>query len=276
MENNAIAAHYLHGDLLGAIRNSIAKMGKSPQNITVDDLAPVDEFHIGGRMATEHFLDQLNFSAQDHILDVGCGLGGASRFVASKYKARVSGVDLTPEYIDTGNALSKWVNLDQQIKLHQGNVLTMPFDEASFDGAYMLHVGMNIAEKEELFTGIYRLLKPGSFFGIYDIMRIKDGSLAYPVPWAASDATSILATPDQYRQALSAAGFNVGTANNRRDFAIDFFKELKARAEANGGPPPLGLHTLMKDSTPVKIKNMIDNISADLIAPVEIIANKPV
>lgn len=276
MDTNSIADHYLHGDLLGAIRDSITKMGKSPDNITVEDLGPVDEFHIGGRLATEQFLSQLKFSEQDHVLDVGCGLGGASRFVASTYKARVSGVDLTQEYIDTGNALSKWVNLDHRIKLQMGNVLNLSFADASFDGAYMLHVGMNIADKYSLFREIHRVLKPGAYFGIYDIMRIEDGALAFPVPWAGSGETSFLGAPDQYRHDLLAAGFEAGNENNRRDFSLDFFRQMKARTEANGGPPPLGLHTLMKDSTPVKIKNMIDNIAADLIAPVEMIARKQI
>jgi|TARA_B110000503_G_C6965543_1_gene336959 hypothetical protein len=105
-------------------------------------------------------------------------------------------------------------------------------------------------------------------------MRQKDGELIYPVPWAADRNTSKLSTPDQYKQALINAGFAVSKENNRRDFAIEFFKQLRAKTEANGGPPPLGLHTLMQESTADKIKNMIDNIINGYIAPVEIIAQK--
>ena len=68
---NAISKHYTHGDLLGAIQAAIPKLGKTVENISVEDLGPVDEFHIGGRMATDHLLQQLNFSASDHVLDVG-------------------------------------------------------------------------------------------------------------------------------------------------------------------------------------------------------------
>ena len=117
-------------------------------------------------------------------------------------------------------------------------------------------------------------IQQGATFGIYDIMKKNGGVLAYPVPWATENSTSILATPEQYRQALSEAGFKVSTENNRREFGLEFFKQMKAKNEANGGPPPLGLHTLMQESTPVKLKNMIDNIVADYIAPVEIIAQK--
>lgn len=271
---NTVSKHYTHGDLLGAIETSVSKLGKSADSVTIDDLAPVDEFHIGSRVATEHLLNQLHFSDQDHILDVGCGLGGASRYVANKHNNQVTGIDLTPEYIDTGNALCSWVGLDKQVTLHQGSALAMPFDNESFDGAIMLHVGMNIEDKDELFNEVYRVLRPGATFGIYDIMRISEGELAYPVPWATESSTSKLATPDQYEQALNEAGFRVSSRDNRRDFALEFFKQMQAKNKANGGPPPLGLHTLMQESTPIKIKNMVDNIAADLIAPVEIVAQK--
>jgi SAM-dependent methyltransferase len=272
--DKAVSEHYMHGDLLNAIQSSLAKLGKTINDVTIEDLAPVDEFHIGGRPATENFLDQLNISQQDHILDVGCGLGGAARYVAKKYGNRVSGIDLTEEYIETGNALCTWVNLDKHIRLHQGSALSMPFQDESFDGAYMMHVAMNIEDKSQLFKEIYRVLRPGASFGVYDVMLNKDGELLYPVPWATEQSTSNLATPDGYKQALNNAGFEVSTENNRREFALDFFKKLRAKTEADGGPPPLGLHTLMQESTGIKIKNMIHNIVEDYLAPVELIAKK--
>jgi len=269
-----VSEHYSHGNLLLAIQTSINKLGKTVDDITIEDLAPVDEFHIGGRLATENLLNQLNFSEHHNILDVGCGLGGAARFVASKYRNHVTGIDLTEEYIETGRALCAWVKLDKKVTLQQGSATEMPFANESFDGGYMLHVGMNIEDKEQLFKEIFRVLRQGTAFGVYDVMRIGEGDLAYPVPWATTSSTSRLATPEQYKHALKSAGFEVSDGNNRRDFALDFFQKLRAKTEASGGPPPLGLHTLMKESTAIKIKNMIDNITANYIAPVEIIAHK--
>lgn len=136
-----VSRHYTHGGLTEAIRSGLASLGKSPSSVTVDDLAPVDEFHIGGRRASEDFIDQLAFDARTHVLDIGCGLGGSARFAASRYGSRVTGIDLTPEYVETGNALCAWVGLRDRISLQQGSALAMPFDESSFDGAYMQHVG---------------------------------------------------------------------------------------------------------------------------------------
>ncbi len=272
--DKSVSEHYTHGELLGAIKSAITKLGKTIESVSIDDLAPVDEFHVGGRLATDNLLDQLNFSEPDHILDVGCGLGGASRYIANKYNNRVTGIDLTREYIEVGKDLSAWVGLGKQVSLYQGSALAMPFEDAAFDGAIMLHVGMNIDDKARLFAEVYRVLRRSASFGVYDIMQINNGELAYPVPWAAENSTSKLATPDHYKQALVHAGFKVAAHNTRRDFALEFFQRMRVKTAANGRPPPIGLHILMQESTAVKISNMVENITANLIAPVEIIAQK--
>ena len=270
-----ISNHYTHGDLVAAIRSGIEKIGKTIDNVTIDDLAPVDEFHVGGRQASEHFLDQLNLTAEKKILDVGCGLGGPARFAASHYHCRVEGIDLTPEYVETGQVISKWVGLADRISLHQGSALSMPFASGSFDGAYMLHVGMNIEDKAGLCAEVGRVLRPGALFGIYDIMKMGDGELAFPVPWATTADSSAVAEPRQYRDALQAAGFEVTAELNRRDFAVTFFDQFRARTMAAGGPPALGLHILMGRNAPDKFQNMIRNVASGHVAPVELIARKP-
>ena len=191
-----VSEHYTHGNLLEAIRAGLASLGKTPGNLTADDLASVDEFHIGGRQASMDFLDQLGFAPDMHILDVGCGLGGAARFAAFRYGSRITGIDLTPEYIATGNTLCDWVGLRPRVLLHEGNALAMPFGDGAFDGAYMLHAGMNIADKDKLAADVSRVLRSGSLFGVYDIMRTGRGDLAYPVPWASSAGLSQVAEPE--------------------------------------------------------------------------------
>jgi hypothetical protein len=80
-EQAGVSRHYTHGKLIDAISGGIVALGKTIDTVSVDDLAPVDEFHIGGRRASEEFLDQLGLSAQMHVLDIGCGLGGAARLM---------------------------------------------------------------------------------------------------------------------------------------------------------------------------------------------------
>lgn len=140
-----ISAHCTSGDnLLARIEADLVRLGTSPASVTIDDLELVDACHIGGRPATSHFMNQLGFTAGHHILDVGCGLGGAARFAATTFKCRVTGIETTEEYVNAGRELCRWVELDEQVSLHQGSIQTMPFADGSFDGAYMIHGGMSM------------------------------------------------------------------------------------------------------------------------------------
>lgn len=275
MNNNRVSEHYFHGGLLKDIQTAIEKLGKTIETITIEDLAPVDEFHIGGRAATEHFLKQLKFSNHDYVLDIGCGLGGAARYVANTYGSQVAGIDLTSEYIETGNTLATWVKLDKQIHLKEASALAIPFKDETFSGSYMMHVGMNIEDKSQLFTEVYRALQPGATFGIYDIMQIGEGAIDFPVPWASEKNMSFLTTSKDYQEALHNSGFSVSKETIRHQFALDFFKRQREKTKTQVGPPPLGLHTLMQNTTATKIKNMVHGIVSNHIAPVEIIACKP-
>jgi len=276
MPNRSIVAdHYANGSLLELILEGLHKLGKTTKTATFEDLGPVDEFHIGGRQATEAFLDQLDISATHRVFDVGCGLGGGCRFAAHRYGCHVTGMDLTPDYVDTGNTLSEWVGMRELVELEVGDATAHSHASASYDRAFVMHVGMNIRDKHRLAAELFRILKPGGVLGIYDIMRMNEGELMFPVPWATTPESSILGTPDEYETALETAGFRVTAERNRGAFSLDFFSSMQAKAASSGGPAPLGIHLLMGENAPHKIINMIDNIKNGLIAPVEIIAEKP-
>ena len=156
----------------------------------------------------------------------------------------VGGIDLTEEYVTTGQVMCDWVGLGDRVSLRQGSALAMPFEADSFDGAYMLHVGMNIDDKRQLCAEVHRVRRPGACFGIYDVMRTGEGELAYPVPWAATPETSAVHSLDEYRVALRAAECTTTAERNRRDFALEFFAKLKASTTGASGSAPLGLHEI--------------------------------
>ena len=267
-----VARHYENGALAQSILDALSASGKDAASLTLADLAPVDEFHIGGRVATHGLAEQLTLRPDMHLLDVGCGPGGASRYFAYEHRCRVTGIDLTEDYVRVADLLSARLGLRDRVSYRQGSALALPFESGSFDGAYMLHVGMNIRDKAALFAEIRRVLKPGSQFAIYDVMREREGDLSFPVPWASHADMSFVDDAATYRRRLEEAGFAVEVERSRSEFAAEFFRQMRARAAAGGGPSPLGLHILMGASSPQKVANMIDNLERGLIAPTEMIS----
>jgi ubiquinone/menaquinone biosynthesis C-methylase UbiE len=267
-----IAQHYAQGDLEQRILDALDASGKDVERLAPKDLMPVDEFHTGGREATVALAEQAGFKPGQHLLDIGCGIGGPSRYFAIEHGCRVTGIDLTEDYVRTAEALSRRLGLDGRVSYRQASALSLPFANAAFDGAYMIHVGMNIEDKPALFGGVRRVLKPGATFALFDIMRASDGALTFPVPWAASPQTSFVTSQAEYRHGLEAAGFDILKQRDRSGFAGRFFAEVMMRAAAAGGPPPLGTHILMKDNAAQKLANVVVNLENGLIAPTEIIA----
>ena len=106
-QSSSVVSHYSHGELLPAILRGLAAMGKPTDPIDSDDLAAGDEFHIGGRAATTALFDQLGWQTGMHVLDVGSGIGGPARYLARHRHAQVTGVDLTPEFVEVARELTR-------------------------------------------------------------------------------------------------------------------------------------------------------------------------
>ena len=204
------------------------------------------------------------------VLDIGSGIGGPARTIAGRYKGRVTGVDLTPNFVDTARALSAMSGMADRVRFEVGSAVELPLPDASFDLALLLHVGMNVPDKRALFREARRVLRDEGIFAVYEVMRTGDGDLAFPVPWAETSNLSALATPEAYRAAAEAAGFTLEAEENRREVALDFFSHLQAQS-ASAATPPLGLHNLMGPTVKQKAANMMTAVRAGTIAPVQMI-----
>jgi SAM-dependent methyltransferase len=270
-----VAAHYTTQDLLAGIDEALKKQGV--ETATVDDLKPVDEFHTGGLEATDALLSQLEISADTEVLDIGCGLGGTARHIVHRYGAHVTGIDLTPVYVEVGQALNARVHLDEAIALEVASAVDLPMDEGRFDLVTMFHVGMNIADKERLFAEVGRVLRPGGQFALFDVMQDDSADpLVFPLPWSDVPENSHVEPAATYIDAAAAAGLSLHAQRYRRDFALSFFANVFAAMEKSGGPPPLGIHLLMGDAAGAKLKNYVANVEGHRVAPVEMIFDKAV
>ena len=264
-----VAAYYTRGMLEEKILGILRDAGKDMQRLSPEDFSAIDEFHLGGHEATQALAEFMQLRPDMRLLDVGCGIGGPARYFAGR-GCQVTGIDLTEEFVRVAENITHMVNLGQWAKFRQASALELPFASGTFDGAYTIHVGMNIADKAGVFREVKRVLKPGARFSVYDLMRANDGMLAFPVPWALSPETSFVVSVDDYRQQLQAAGFRIDHQRDRRQFALDFMQRMMAQNAS--GPPALGVHVLMGEQAPLMLKNVYTAIASGVLSPVELVA----
>jgi len=294
-----VEAHYTRENLLSTIRDGLTAAGFDPDSPDASALSAVDEFHIGGSEASRFVGEALGAASGLRVLDIGCGIGGPARYMASTFGCRVTGIDLTADYVAVGNQLSAMVGLAEAVTLQQASALDLPFsdgsagDGAGFDAAYVMHVGMNIADKPRMMAEAARVLRPGGKLVVYDVMTQREGSVTYPLPWSDVPENSAVDRLSAYEAALHAAGLVIEASETKRDFAVGFFEAMVARMNeaqaaqsagkggdgagggAAGGPGPLGLHLLMGANTREKVGNVFGQIKDGLLAPVLITCRKP-
>lgn len=272
-DTTAIDRHYGRGGVLRSILDALPTAIGEDRAPAPVDLAPVDEFHNRGRTATLELAELAGFGPGDRIIDVGCGLGGSARHLASEHGCRVQGVDATREYVEAAMELARMVGLDGEVGFQHADALALPYDAASFDGAWTEHVQMNVPDKAAFFGELARVLRPGGRLAFHEILA-GGGEPVYPVPWAGAADISFLAEESVLRDALGRAGLEVIEWRDTTDDSLEWARGMAARIRENG-PPPLGLHLLMGESAPTKLGNMIRNMETGAIRVVQGVARCP-
>ena len=266
----AATDHYAPADLEATFRRVLRSWGKELMRLTPDDLAPLDQFHVGGKGATVALAQLAAVAPTDRVIDLGGGFGGPARTLAAEFGCAVTVLDLTAAYCQVGTMLTARCGLADRVTFRHGNALNAPFPEASFDLAWTQHSSMNIADKRGLYSEIARLLRPGGRLALYEIMAGAAGEPPhYPIPWARDPATSFLAPPATIRALLAELGF--------RELS---WEDLTTTIAATpGAAPPVaatpGLHLVLGDDFRERSRNMGRSLAEGRIALIRTVLTRP-
>ena len=229
-----LQAHYSARDIEARILAALRAAGLNPeQRLSPEALGALDHFHTGGLRASRELLELAQIRADDRVLDIGAGLAGPARMLASAPGCRVDCLEMSPDYCAGAALLNRLTGLEDRIGVHEGSALEMPFPDDSFDAAWMQNVGMNIADKRRLYAEVRRVLKPGGRFAFQEMAAGNSAVSYFPLPWASDPADHFLVSAEEMRSVLGECGFIAGLLEDTSDVHL-------SRTAANATPAAPG------------------------------------
>jgi SAM-dependent methyltransferase len=202
----------------------------------------LDQFHIGGADAVGKLIDSLALAAGDRVLDIGSGFGGPARQIARRTGNRVTGVDITPAYVDAARDLTAKAGLRDLVHFRLGDIATFEPDPL-FQAAITMHVQMNVPAKAAWFGHIARCLAPGGRLAVWEVCQPHQADLAWPMPWSLDGTDSFVVTPGALRASIEQAGFTATEWTNETPWVQAWI----TRTFASGRPAGPVLPMLLDD-----------------------------
>ena len=226
----------------------LAKLQASRGNLDglrPEELFPHDQDHYGGVAATDELAQTARIGKGSRVADFCAGLGGTVRYLAHRYGADVTGIELTPARVAGAEELTRRVGLQESARVIEGNILEVPLADASMDAVVSQEAFCHVPNLKRALVEAFRILR-------------KDGRLAF-TDWIANEPL----TPDDaqlmwdgmviqplrsisdYRHLVESSGFRVLSATDLTDEWGPILRERLAmyqrlREEARQAGTPMG------------------------------------
>ncbi len=266
----SISQHYDKNGLETNILSALNKVGKEMSQLTLTDLAALDELHIGGKSATRALASKSGLNTGSLVMDVGSGLGGPARTIASEFGYQVIGLDITEAFCRMARLLTKSVKIAETVDFLNGDALQMPFKQKVFDGIWSQHCSMNIPDKDRLYSEYHRILKRGGRLLIHDVVAGSQSPVFYPVPWAHDQSLSFLVSETDLKNQVTKAGFSELFWQDISQNALDWFEKQKTN-RVKEKQPVFNQKMVYGENLLSMVRNIIKNLQEDRIRVIECI-----
>jgi len=213
------------------------------EGLKPDDLFAHDQDHYGGLAANDALALAARIVIGSKVVDLCAGLGGPARYLAHRYGAIVTGIELTPARVAGAAELSRRVGLERQVRVLEGNVMDLPLPDASFDAVVSQEALLHVPDIARTFAESHRVLCPGGRIAFTNWIVHRPLSEAQrQLLWDGMAAATLVGI-DRHAELLRAAGFEIEAVEDATESwgvilgeRLRMYEKLRGEAEAAGTP----------------------------------------
>ena len=210
-----------------------------------EELFAYDQDHYGGLPANDALASCVGLEPGMAVADFCAGLGGPARYLAHRYGATVTCIELNPRRAHGAADLTRRVGLQDRVRTVLGNVMQVPLASTCMDAVVSQEAFLHVPDKGAAIAEAYRILRPGGRLVFTDWITHR--------PLAADEAETMwqgiaaqtLQSADGYRELLRGAGFGVRSVEDLTEAWGDMLAERlemyrKLREETRRAGLPAG------------------------------------
>ena len=215
------------------------------EGLRPDDLFAHDQDHYGGLAATDALARGAQIGNGSRVADFCAGLGGTVRYLAHRYGANVTGIELTPSRVAGAQELTKRVGLQEAARIIEGNVMDVPLDDGTMDAIVSQEAFCHVPDVNRALAEAFRILKKSGRLAFTDWiahepLATDDAQLM----WDGMAIQPLRSIPD-YRHLVETSGLTVLSVTDLTDEWGPILKERLAmyqrlREEARQAGTPMG------------------------------------
>ena len=241
--HSAIDFYNRHPITAGIVLAKLQQSRGHLDGLKPEELLAHDQDHYGGTGATDALARLAGIDAGTHVADFCAGLGASARYLAHRYGADVTGIELTPARVAGAAELTRRVGLQDRVRVIEGDVIQVPLADASMDAVISQEAFLHVPDNARALAEAYRILKPGGRIAFTTWIAARPLSEAdRDLMWRGM-AVASLHSLEEFGDLLRRAGFTLQSAEDltaewaeilRQRLAM--YRKLRGEAEAAGTP----------------------------------------